>query len=50
MIALRIEGVMMSYEIIFDDMIDSLRMAQLKIYEYNIINEKNNLVKKHYGK
>ena len=40
----------MSYEIIFDDMIDSLRMANLKLYENNIINEKNNLVKKHYGK
>ena len=27
----------MSYEIIFNDMIDSLTMAEIKIYEYNII-------------
>ncbi len=30
----------MSYEIIFNDMIDSLTMAEIKIYEYNIIKEK----------
>ena len=34
------DGIKMSYEIIFNDMIDSLTMAEIKIYEYNIIKEK----------
>ena len=33
-------GDIMSYEIIFNDMIDSLRMAELKLYEYTIVKEK----------
>lgn len=31
----------MSYEIIFNDMIDSLTMAEIKLYEYTIIKDKN---------
>ncbi len=31
----------MAYEVIFNDMIDSLTMAELQLYEYNINNEKS---------
>ena len=35
------DGIKMSYEIIFNDMIDSLTMAEIKLYEYTIIKDKN---------
>ncbi len=38
-------GDFMSYDIIFNDMIDSLRMAEIKLYEYSIIKERKYLVK-----